>query len=224
MTIGDSGTRYISVERIVAKAEVTKVTVNMSEDIWKAKAFILKRMYLTNVCTLYAGSVYGSDWFWARNLWYNTMGYHTSGSGYYNGSEAVTGTSEAMDALTGDDSINAVITADGGTYETAHTFYFCPNIVTEEQDQPGALWSWENGGSCYHRTRLVLECSLDGTTYYYVVSLPPSERNNSYIMSDVTISRPGSTDPEVETPGAVTVTWATATDDWYGPYTVTENS
>ena len=228
-TVRDSGTKYISVSRLISKAEVTKVTVNMSEDSWKAKTFVLKRMYLTNVCTysLYFGvSIFvGIDSAYYRYKWYNTMGYHTSGSGYYNGSEFVRDTSEAMDALTADDSINAVIPADGGTYETAHTFYFYPNRVSEGGDQPGSSWYDENGnGQGTHRTRLVLECSLDGTTYYYVVSLPPSERNNSYIMSDVTISRPGSTDPEVETPGAVTVTWETATDDWYGPYTVTENS
>ena len=221
LTANGGGTKHISVSRLAAKAEVTKVTVNMTEDRWKEETFVLKRMYLTNICTVsqyYSTQLFANDWVWARNMWYNTMGYHTSGSGYFSGSKAVTEPSAEMDSLTGDYSINAVISSNGGSYETAHTFYFYPNPVTAEQDNPSDTWGNK------HRTRMVLECSLDGTTYYYAISLPPSTRNNSYIASDVLITRPGSTDPEVDTPGAVTVTWKTFMDDWDGPFIVTENS
>ena len=220
-----TGTQSIPVARLVCKSGAERVTVNMSEDYWKTKTFVLKGMYLTNVNTVTKiGSDYSSasNLDWTQGRWYNTMGWHRSNYGYYNGSGNSSGSNSGLDALTGETSINATISGNGGVHSTAHYFYFYPNPVTASQDHRSTTWG--SGTNRYRRTRLVLECTFDGTTCYYTVSLPESTRNNTYIASNVTISKPGSLDPEFEDPDAVTVVWSTDTQGWEGPVNVSEDS
>ena len=69
-------------------------------------------------------------------------------------------------------------------YSTQHYIYCYANGFTEE--------TAEN-----RFTRLVIEGKLNGITYYYPIVLEELERNCCYSL-DVTIKRPGSTDPDSE--------------------------
>lgn len=65
------------------------------------------------------------------------------------------------------------------TYNTAHTFYVYPNPANVKP------------------TRLVIEATLGGKVYYYPITLPEIEYNNSYEVSSLVVTRLGSDDPDV---------------------------
>ena len=67
----------------------------------------------------------------------------------------------------------------GQSYGTQHAFYSYPNDATSKT------------------TRLVIETTLGTTKYYYPINLPAMESNKSYEIAEVTITRPGSDDPDV---------------------------
>ena len=69
--------------------------------------------------------------------------------------------------------------ADGASYDTAHSFYSYPNDAADRT------------------TRLVIETTLGTTKYYYPINLPALESNKSYEIAEVTVTRPGSDDPDV---------------------------
>lgn len=68
--------------------------------------------------------------------------------------------------------------ANGSSYSTAHTFYGYPNDLS------------------VNTTRLVIETTLGTTKYYYPIDMPVMESNKSYEIEEVTITRPGSDDPD----------------------------
>ena len=69
--------------------------------------------------------------------------------------------------------------ANGQSYTPVHTFYGYPNDLS------------------VNTTRLVIETTLGTTKYYYPINLPAMESNKSYEIEEVTITRPGSDDPNV---------------------------
>ena len=69
--------------------------------------------------------------------------------------------------------------ANGQSYTPVHTFYGYPNDLS------------------VNTTRLVIEATLGTTKYYYPINLPAMESNKSYEIEEVTITRPGSDDPNV---------------------------
>ena len=69
--------------------------------------------------------------------------------------------------------------ANGASHNTAHSFYSYPNDAASKT------------------TRLVIETTLGTTKYYYPINLPAMESNKSYEIAEVTITRPGSDDPDV---------------------------
>lgn len=205
----------VPVRRLVSRVGVDDVKVMMSSSYWASKTFVLKHIYVTNVC---GQSTLGSDpsstaLSWSADHWYNVMGWHGTGSGYFNGSSWSSGTSAALDAMTARRNINATI-ADGATYSAQSRFYVYPNPVGS--DTRDGSWG---APKC---SRIVLEATIGGTTYYYTISLPAMSRNFSYIAGDVVIRRPGSVDPEEEVAGAVEVDWRADTNGWDGPVSVTE--
>ena len=215
--IAGTATESIAVDRLVSRAGVNAIKVEMSSPYWASKTFILKHIYVTNVC---GQSSIGSDLSsaalsWSADHWYNVMGWHGAGSGYYDGSEWSAGTSSLLDALTADRDIDAVI-ADGATYDARSRFYVYPNPVGS--DTRSGIWDAPKS------SRIVIEATIGGTTYYYTISLPSMSRNRSYVAEDVVIRRPGSIDPEEEVPGTVEVTWGTGTEGWDGPIQITEDS
>ena len=64
-------------------------------------------------------------------------------------------------------------------YSTKHMFYCYPNNATAQT------------------TRLVIETTLGTNKYYYPIDLPAISSNHSYDIAEVTITRPGSDDPNI---------------------------
>lgn len=75
----------------------------------------------------------------------------------------------------------------GNTYSKVHYMYSYANPTTE--DSSSKTW-----GS--RRTRLVVETQIGSDIYYYPVTLPVLEQNTEYQVN-LTITRPGSKDPDV---------------------------
>lgn len=71
------------------------------------------------------------------------------------------------------------------SYETPHYFYCFPNQALEETETE------EN--PC---TRLVVRISVEGNRYYYPISIENIERNHTYHISELIITRLGSSDPD----------------------------
>lgn len=207
LAAGDNGTKNINVSRLVTKLGIKKVTVNMSRPSDVGRTFVLKGIYVTNAysrCKLgedYASFALSST----RSYWYNAMGWHASGS---------CSSPACPDVLLGDTSINQTI-ANGSSHSTPHYFYAFPNAAAS--DSHNSRWS-------IRRTRIVIEGSIDGTTYYYQVNLPATVRNNTYTVENAVITKLGSTDPEQEVTDALDVVFSTSADAWDGPVTVPEDS
>jgi len=85
------------------------------------------------------------------------------------------------------DEINYVIESEK-SYDTKHIFYAYPNPT--EEDSSDATWS-------ARYTRLVVEAKLGDNVFYYPISIPNIEGNKSYNISEILITRPGSTSPDV---------------------------
>lgn len=85
------------------------------------------------------------------------------------------------------DSPDATVSA-GTKYSTVHTFYAWPNPTSA--DSEATTWSARH-------TRLVIEAQLGSDTFYYPITLPALESNKSYNIDEVSITRPGSSSPDV---------------------------
>ena len=72
-------------------------------------------------------------------------------------------------------------------------------------------------------TRLILECDIDGETYYYSVNIPGLERNRQYRITEVVIKDWGSLSPDKIIDPACEVTYSSSLD-WDETYTVEEES
>ena len=87
---------------------------------------------------------------------------------------------------------------ENGSYNTSHTFYVYPNPITV--DKNGGEWG-------ARKTRLILECTYNGKTCYYPVTIPGSsagvstlQRNKVYKITELTLKRPGSTEKDSKDP------------------------
>ena len=85
--------------------------------------------------------------------------------------------------------VNKTIAA-GSRLQAGQYFYVYPNPVTEENA--------EGSSGTSLLTKLVVEASLDGHTCYYTISLPGLQSNKTYTISSLTITRPGSDNPDEE--------------------------
>ena len=68
-----------------------------------------------------------------------------------------------------------------------YRYYAYPN---DSEDSTEDEW-------CPRRTRLVLKTTLGGKVYYYPITLPELEPNKSYEIENLTITRPGSDNPDI---------------------------
>lgn len=94
-------------------------------------------------------------------------------------------------------------------YETVHSFYCYPNPVAGDSSEP----EWTP-----RRTRLVVEAQLDGVTYYYPMTMPQIESNHLYTVSELKITRPGSSSPDVPVVSGM-ASFTVEVADWDEGYT-----
>lgn len=202
ITITGSGTQVVDVYRLVSRVGVTRIALAPGgPSTLYSSSFTIQRIYMSNV---YRQGTYGSDVASpsaAASNWYNAMG--------------VPGSDSGLNALLMDGGINATVSL-SAPYATPHYFYPYPNRTAAGSDSRAAAWS-------VRCTRLVIEAKIGGDTYYYPVTIPAMQRNVSY-NAEVSIKSYGSSDPELEVPGAVDVTFSSSVDGWDGPVNLNENS
>lgn len=92
----------------------------------------------------------------------------------------------------------------GTPYDTANYFYCYPNPTADDTSEAGT-------GARF--TRLVVELDIDGKSYYYPVSIPGIERNKSYEITELKITRLGSASPD-EPVSSLTATFTLKVLDW----------
>ena len=96
-------------------------------------------------------------------LWVNKLGHYDA----------------AYDALLAD-SLTGVTVSNGHPYETEHAFYPYPNPV----ETP----CWDDDW-CPRHSMLVVEVTFEGKTGYYPVELPVLERNKTYHIEELRLTR-----------------------------------
>jgi len=162
--LSDGAVLAITVKRIVARVSVAKISTAFPQTpTYEGKTLKLKGIYMLNV----AGSVnYALSG--APSDWYNKLKHEDDVADIY-----------LYDAL--DQTL-----ANNASYEVEHAYYPYPNNVAasvkdiDEADR--GTWS-------QRRSILCIEVEFDGTTGYYPIELPVIERNKTYAIDEVVITR-----------------------------------
>ncbi len=168
----------IDVKRLVSRVSLVKVE-NKLDAIYSGMTFKIVSAYLINVAgdRTYTAEGQASA---APVTWYSKMAHSSV---------------DWLDRLTYA-SYNVSV-AHNGANTTRQNFYCYPNPTSS--DTSSKTWS-------ARRTRLVVEVQLGGTLYYYPLTMPVMQQNASYQVS-LTVTRPGSNDPDVPyNPGDASVT------------------
>ena len=184
------GSCQVTVTRYAAKVEIDKITNNIPSK----PSFSVTGIYLINVNTLCKldGTVDSYSWSQKRSY--------------------VSSESQVI-KYTADIFTEAV--SYGKSYETPHYFYCYPNSTTT--DTSSSTWS-------ARYTRLVVQASYAGTTCYYPINIKSSDNklhgNALYKITDLTITGPGSSDPDVPFSKA-NATFTITIKDWDTGFTQT---
>ena len=162
-----ASTVSIDVRRFASRISLKKITRNFSSSALASLPFTVDAIYAINVAgDLSYGGALGGEF--APTVWHNQMAY-----------------TDALSEFT-HDSVGESI-ENSSSYSTVHNFYCYPNPTSE--DESAGTWSPRH-------TRLVIETTLGGRKYYYPITLPVMEKNCSYEISELTLTRPGSDDPD----------------------------
>jgi len=157
------------VKRYVAKIILSRIRRQFSDASLTGASLVIGDIYVSNA----TGQINygGTSGITAGDLWYNRLGVHTASD---------------VETLVSDTGVNQSL-GQGASVTTGHVFYVYPNAST---DVLSGSWSPRH-------TRLVLTATIAGTTTcYYVVTLPVIERNRTYTITELTLTRAGSSDPD----------------------------
>jgi len=177
----------IPVKRFAAKIIIDKITPNFSSAAHAAMTFKVTGIYLINANGY---SPYSQVVDGCR--WYNQFEYD----------------SDVCDALLADKPMDVTVTKTS-PMSTPHYFYCYANPTKTDT----------SGGTIFtpRFTRLVIETSLGGTTYYYPVNIIGTDgvlnANTSYEITNLTITGLGSSSPDV-VPQKGSVTFSVTVTDW----------
>ncbi len=149
---------------------VSRVSVEKISAAFTSEAYKKKEFKVTRIyVTNVAGDInYGLDG--VSESWLNKRGY----------------TQSPADALLYDDIEDTAVTEDK-PYDGHTCFYVYPNTLNEDPNDD------DNDA---RMTRLVVETTLGGITYYYPVRIPGIGSNKTYTIRNMTVTRPGSADPD----------------------------
>lgn len=157
----------VNVSRLVSRVKIGKI-INALTGPHAGQDIDVNAVYLVNVAgDASLGVACGNTY--EPSAWYNKRRNATS-----------------VDGLVSEDCDFTIGAAD--EYETDMTFYCCPNPTLT--DSSSEAW-------CPRFTRLVVEATIAGKTWYYPISVPALRSNHSYEIPSLTITRLGSTDPDV---------------------------
>lgn len=156
----------IEVSRIAARLTVSKITANFTSQAYKQMEFKVNRIYVVNA----AGDANYKLEKKEPATWFNKMAY----------------TASDVDELLYANAKDTKITEDT-PYDTPTSFYTYPNSTTADS---------QAAEFCARFTRVVIETTLGGKTYYYPVSIQNIESNKYYNITNLTVTRPGSLSPD----------------------------
>lgn len=121
----------------------------------------------------------------APQTWYNKMGYSAEAANLIDSGEL----EESVTPET--------------AYADVHYFYCYPNASDDSFEE---IWTPRH-------TRLVVEADLAGVRYYYPVTMPVIEANHTYTVTELKITGPGSSSPEIPVE-RLDATFNVVVDDW----------
>ena len=164
----------IAVKRFASKVQIDKITPAFAAPAHRAMEFKLTGIYLINVngtCPYTMNPTGASE----STSWYNKRKY-------------VSG--DCNHLITDKFSTPVVIQTTAGVvtpYSTPHYLYCYPNPITT--DVSTTTWS-------ERISRLVVETTLGGTTYYYSVNIPTPQCNTVYQITNMKITGLGTDTPD----------------------------
>ncbi len=175
------------VTRLAARVAIKKITRNFTSPSLAAMDFEIDAIYLINV---------------AHSMNYGLTSTPTT---FYNDGDYNSGN---LPALTYDELGEPLI--NNSSYSThVHTFYCYPNSTSDNPTRlvvKTTLWDDANNND-------TLDSGEKTYTYYYPITIPSIERNKSYEINELIITRPGATTPDTEiefAEGCITI----SVDDW----------
>lgn len=175
---GQTGDCLIEISRLVARVSLKSVTSQLPAAYG---AITVNYAMIENVVAQY--TVNGAV---ASPLWYNPMGRMTE-SPLVQAHVVNPPTYAADQPQLTFRSIGSSLNR-GGSYSTVQRFYAYPNATAT--DHTGFATTFTA-----RYTRLVVKATIDGTAYYYPISLPTIARNNCYDIN-LTLIGLGSSDPD----------------------------
>ena len=164
----------IAVKRFASKVQIDKITPAFTAPAHRAMEFKLTGIYLINVngtCPYTMVPTAASE----STSWYNKRKY-------------VSG--DCNHLITDKFSTHVIMQTSAGEvtpYSTPHYLYCYPNPVTT--DVSTTTWS-------ERVSRLVVETTLGGTTYYYSVNIPTPQCNTVYQITNMKITGIGTDTPD----------------------------
>ena len=180
---GDNDPVNIEVVRHAAKISIDKITNSLTESGWKDLPFKVTGIFLVNAA--------GGD-----------PGLFASGytpSTWYNKTKYVPGAADGMLY----DALDATV-ANTSSLSATHTFYCMPNPTATDTSNP--TWS-------PRKTRLAVEVTIGEQTFYYPVTLDNVVRNTHYSISNLNITRLGSSSPDIPVESS-TMTFSISVKSW----------
>lgn len=161
-----ASTVTVPVKRIAARIVLDNIVRNFTAPALAAKKMDLVSIYAVNVC----GDI-SYDLTSQPTIWYNRKKNEQP--------------AEVNDLLCRNISKQNI--ANGSTTAVGAYLYVYPNTTADES------FAIEFGP---RKTRLVAEFTIDGRTCYYPVTFDRLEANKTYTINNLTLTRPGSDDPD----------------------------
>ncbi|MBR0533340.1 MAG: hypothetical protein IJK19_01455 [Bacteroidales bacterium] len=184
----DGAVIAVTVRRLVARVSVSKITAAFPDTpAFEGKTLKVTGIYMLNVSGAVKYSLEGEP-----GLWYNKLKHENE--------QVDTFLFDALDQTIENNS----------SYEAEHAFYPYPNnidvSVKSLDEESRGTWS-------PRRSILCIEVEYDGGTGYYPIELPVIERNKTYLIEEVVITRaPGDKPYDPIDTGAATV--SITVQDW----------
>ena len=164
--VNASSTVSIPVKRIAARIVLDNVIRQFTSPALAAKKMDLVSIYAVNIC----GDI-SYDLTSKPTIWYNKR----------------KNESPAKISDLAFRAINKKDIANGSTTSVGAYLYVYPNTTTDDS------FAIEFGP---RKTRLIAEFTIDGKTCYYPVTFEKLEANKTYTINNLTLTRPGSSDPD----------------------------
>ena len=191
--VAGSNNVALVLNRITSRVVVKKISNQMFSPQYQAQTFQVKAIYLTNVASSTSYDLTASP-----TTYYNQKQYLAS----------------PVDSLVYE-SIPSTTIAYGSSLATEHYLYAYPNPSTALTE--GGTWS----PRC---TRLVIKAAVGSKECYYPINLPaPLLSNKNYVIDDIVITKPGSTNEDTPVTTAE-LSFSVTVSDWddvsVGPKTI----